>query len=490
MDIKKTAMGNVYMLWAKIIALACGFVIHIFLARSLGPETYGLYGFIMSVLLWVEFGVMNGIPSTYRKVLSEDESMFDSVIYSMKRVFLPYCLVVLVAYSFASPLISQAFNDSRLLMLLLIAGIDIPFYGMFFANNSILNGHRAFYRQSISISFYALFKTIFVIFLIFLGFGLKGALIGNILASFFGLLVAFSFVKRLKYKRIERKIFDLNPRIVTFGLPYLLYILTTMLLIHIDIWFVKGLLNHDAMTGYYSASYNLSRPLYFLMAGILLVTFPAFSKANSENNTLLLQKYIKQSMRFTFVILFPIAVIIASTSDELITLLFTSEYLPASNSLKILIFGILIFSIFFLFLNLIAAENKPLYSFIISLGLLPIAIVLNYFFINSYGIVGAAFAITIASSIGVIITGIYVRQRFGVIGDFNTLMRVIVATGCLSIISKYIAASGYYLILEYFVLSLIYFSLLLVLGEIKGGDIKTIKDTVIHPVKNQINLGS
>jgi stage V sporulation protein B len=476
-ETKKTAIGNIYLLSSRVIILACGFITHIFLARRLGPEIYGLYGLIMSILLWVEYTVMNGIPSTYRKVISEDENVFESVIHSMKRVFLPYCLVVLAIFTIASPLVSQALNDSRLLLLLLIAGIDIPFYGMFFANTSILNGHRVFNRQSMSISLYALFKTTFVILLVLLGFGLKGALFGNILASFFGLLVAFSFVKRLKHKRNEGKIFDLKPRMVAFGFPYLLYILTANLLIHIDMWFVKGLLNDDAMIGYYAVSYNLSRPLFILTTGIITVLFPSFSKAISENNTLLLQKYIKQAMRFTLLILFPLAVMIGSTSDELITLLFTSEYLPASNSLKILLFGISIFSIFSLFLNLIAAKNKPFYCFIISLSLIPIAIFLNYSLINSYGIEGAAFATTLVSIIGLTITSIYVWKKFGIIMSFPTLLRVTVATGSFYIISKYIEASGYYLFLEYFLLSLIYLGLLSVLGEINNEDIKTIKET-------------
>jgi stage V sporulation protein B len=478
METRKTAMGSIYIVSSRVMVLACGFVIHIFLARRLGPEVYGLYGLIMSILLWVEFTVLTGIPNVYSKVISEDEKMLDSVMHSMKRVFLPYCLVVLAVFSLASPMVSQALNDGRLLLLLLIAGIDIPFYGMYSANINILNGHRVFHRQGITVSFYALFKTTFVVLLILLGFGLTGVLIANILASFFGLLVAFGFVRKLKRKgNNERKMFDLKPRMVTFGLPYLLYILATMVIIHMDMWFVKGLLNDDAMIGYYSASYNLSRPLFLLMGGVMVVMFPSYSKAVSENNTLLLQKYIRQAMRFSLVILLPVVVMLGSTSDELITLLFTKEYLPASNSLRILLFGIAIFSIFALFLNLIAAKNKPFYSFIISLALVPVAIVLNYFLINSHGIEGAALATTLVSTTGVIITGIYVWKKFGVIMSFPTLLRVTVATASFYIISRYIEASGPYLFLEYIFLSLVYLGALLVLGEIKDGDIKTIKET-------------
>ncbi|MHA2344411.1 MAG: hypothetical protein ACXADW_21350, partial [Candidatus Hodarchaeales archaeon] len=78
---------------------------------------------------------------------------------------------------------------------------------------------------------------------------------------------------------------------------------------------------------------------------------------------------------------------------------------------------------------------------------------------------------------GVIITGIYVWKKFGVIMSFPTLLRVTVATASFYIISRYIEASGPYLFLEYIFLSLVYLGALLVLGEIKDGDIKTIKET-------------
>ena len=133
METKATATGSIYALSSRIIFLVCGFTIHLFLARYLGPERYGLYGVVMSILIWVEFSVLTGIPSTYRKVISEDGNMTDSVLHSIRKLFIPYCLFVMTVFLLITPLVSTTFGDSRLLLLLLIAGIDIPFYGMFYA---------------------------------------------------------------------------------------------------------------------------------------------------------------------------------------------------------------------------------------------------------------------------------------------------------------------------------------------------------------------
>lgn len=475
MDTKKTAIGIIYLLGNRFITLSCGLTIHIFLARWLGPEIYGLYGLIMSILLWAEYTVIYGVPSTYRKVLSEDETMFPSVVRSIKKIFVPYCLGTWAVFSLASPLVSQILNDNRLLLLLLIAGMDIPLYGIFAAYLGILNGQREFIRQSAAGMGYILSKTIFIIVIILLQFGILGALIANVLASFFGVLITLRFVKGLKCQNSERKPLDLWPRIVTFGIPYLSYMVVSLLLIHIDMWFVKALLHDNAMIGFYSASWNLARPVYFLIAGILLVVFPSMSRAASENNSQLLSKYIRQAMRLALVILFPVLIIIGSTCDELITLLFTSVYLPASSSLKILLVGMSLFSIFSLFLNVIAAYNKPFHSFIISVMLLPLVGTLDYYLINSYGIDGAAMATTIISAIGVVVSGVYLWRQVGVIMSFTTLWKVTLASGCLYIISKCIACSGYYLIIEYLLLSLIYLFLLWVLCEINRGDITIVK---------------
>jgi len=477
---KTAAIGSIYALSSRVIALAGGFIIHIFLARWWGPQGYGVYALIMSILLWVELSVLAGILSTYRKVVSEDQGMLASARYSLKTLFLPYCLLIMGVYFIASPIISHVLDDNRLLPLLLIAGIDIPLVALYHAHLSIMNGSREFLRENLSISVYALSKVLLIILFAFYSFGLEGALIGNFLASLSGLVVAFSFVRRLQSPERKTQIRCLKPRIVSFGLPYLLYILTTMLLVHIDMWFVKFLLKDDAMTGFYAVSYSLSRPLSFLLGGVTTVIFPSLSRSLSQDNIALSQKYIKQAVRVFVLTLLPLAVMICSTSDRLITLLFTSSYLPATNALKILAFGHSFFAIFLLLLNFIAAGNKPAHSFSISVTLVPLAIILNYFLINLYGIHGAALATTTISAIGVLGSGIYVWRRFGVLINFATLLRAFVAAGSLYFISSYIAAAGYYLIFEYLLLSLIYLLLLLGLREV---DFQTVRETCYSLLK-------
>lgn len=482
METKHTAIGNVYALSSRVILLVCGFFIHIFLARSLGPELYGLYGLIMSILIWVELSVLVGIPSAYKKAVSENIEIIPSIFHSIKILFIPYCIGVFIAFSLISPLLSQILHDERLRLLLLISGIDIPFYGMFAVANSILNGYRAFFQESLSNSLYPIFKIFFVLVLVELGFELPGALVGNILASIAGLLFAFSLVKNLPSTNDCKTITNLYPYIVRFGGPYLLYMLTRMLLINIDIWFVKGILPDDKMIGYYTVACNLSRPLLFLITGIMAVTFPAFSKAVSEGNRDLSQKYIIQAMRFTLVFLLPFVTLIGTTSDELITLLYTSAYLPASMALKILLVGISLFSIFSVFLNFIAAANKPLSSFLMTLILLPLVIGLNYFCILRYGIEGAATATTLISGGGVMIAGVYVWNKFKALVNLKTLSRVLLANGCLYCFCKYFATSGYALIMEYILCVFLYIGILLILREFNHGDLKIIKETVAHVI--------
>ncbi|MFH1371538.1 MAG: flippase [Planctomycetota bacterium] len=475
-ETKITAVGSIYAFSSRIIFLACGFITHLFLARRLGPEIYGLYGFIMSILIWVEFAVLEGIPSTYRKVISEDENMTVSALRSIWSLFAPYCLVIMAVFLLITPLISTVFDDKRLLLLLLIAGIDIPFYGIFYAYSGVLNGLRQFFKENVSRSAYTLSRTIFVILPVLLGLGLRGVLVGNIMASFLGAMLALFFVKVVYHPADKGETFNLKPRIINFGLPYLLYVLAAMLLTSMGMWFVKGLLKDDMMTGYYSAAYNISRIHFFLITGLIAVMFPSFSKAVSEGDISLSKRYIKQAMRIALVILLPINVIIFCSSGELISLLFGSRYLSASTPLQILFLGMSFFSVFSLLSNMIAAENKPFRSLAISLSLVPVAIALNYFLINSYGINGAAVATTLTCGIGVVATGVYIGKRFGAILSLATLLRVALASGCLYVVSKYMVTEGYYLVPVYILLFVIYLVLLVLLREINSGDIEIVKD--------------
>ncbi|MGH2567925.1 MAG: lipid II flippase MurJ, partial [Bacteroidota bacterium] len=263
------------------------------------------------------------------------------------------------------------------------------------------------------------------------------------------------------------------------------YSLLASVLINLDIWLVKALTEAsdggDHVVGYYAAAYNLARVPYLLMTAVTMTIFPAISNAVFEHRTGDARVLIRQQLRLVLLILMPAILIVHATSDEIISLLFTSDYLPASESFRILFTGVSAFSIFLFFVNIIAADNKPNFGVVISMLLLPVAIVLNYFLIDTLSIVGAAIATSAVSLIGLLISGAYVWRRFGRFIDMYSVLRISIASGCVYVAAGFDELFQIHLLVGYTVLGLIYGLMLLILRETDLTKVKSLIRSLLNP---------
>ena len=492
MKTKAVTLGSIYGMFHRVVVVVCGFLISVVIARKLGPEFFGLYTFVISILAWVEAGASAGLPSVFRKVVSENKATFRPIVTSLGRLSVPYCLTTMFLFALVSPAVAYTMHDDRLTALLIIASLDIPFFVMFSTYLGVLNGHGNFLLHSALGAVRSISRAVLMIAAALLLFGIEGALLGNALGSICGLLLAFHYARKLtaQYAPVRDGSMrlsspDIRSKLVSFGVPYLSASLLSSVLINLDIWFVKALTGTstggDEVVGYYAAAYNLARIPYLMMTAIIMTIFPAISNAVSEHRTGDARTLIWQQLRLMLLILMPAILIVYATADEVIELVFSSAYLPASESFKILFIGVSVFSIFLFFINIIAADNKPRFGVVISLILLPAAIVLNYFLIDAFGIVGAALAISTVSLIGLIASGAYVWRRFGRIIDAYSLLRISIASGGVYFVAGFDELYQLHLLIGYAVLGFVYGLMLLILRETDLSKVKSLLHSLLNP---------
>ena len=470
-----TTKGTIYLTISQFFFFICGYAIHIFLGRKLGPDIYGIYGIVMSILLWAEMTVLSGMPQAFTKLVSENLDLAGIVCSIIKKMYLPFSIGVMMIFFLLSPLISASLGDNRLLPLLIIAGLDIPFHGLFISYRSMLNGGKEYLKESIARVTYVFSRAIFIIILVIVGFSITGALIGNILGSIFALILAYCFVNSMRGNTEQDEILHLIRRILTFGTPMLLYAITDSLVVNIDFWLVKAILSNDFLTGYYSAAYTITRLPFFLIMGLTAALFPSLSKSIYNGDVAQSKSILSQAIRVCFVTLFPLCVIISTTSEDLVELLYSSEYLPAAHIVKILIYGISFYSIYEILHVAVIAQNKPILSFLFALILVPIAVLLNVFLIPIYQLKGAALATTFTMSIGIVIVGTYIYRRFRVLIRPYTFVRVAVGSIILYCISNQMPMDHLLLLLKYGILIMIYGVFMFLTGEVTKDDISMVR---------------
>ena len=473
--IAKTARGTISLIAAQIVFLAGGYVIHIVLARHFGPEIYGIYGGVISFLAWVEIAVIAGIPTAVQKYVAEGNYPVKIIEKKGVRMQIVYSGALFALVVLLSPLIATLLREKQLSVYIRIVSIDILIYAVYFVYLGVVNGMRDFGRAALVSIIYSLSKVSAVLGLVFLGFSLAGALIGNIIASFCGLLAVMLFCKSYNVKPLISRNDDFqSAKIIKFAIPIILLFLTRQLLMSLDLFCVKALIKDVSQTGFYVSAAAFAKFPYFIFMGLTAALFPSLIKSLAKGSKELTTSYIKQALRFFFVFAIPFVFVIMATSENLISLAFSPVYLPAASILNILVIGLTFFALFMVLSTIMIADEKPHWIFLLTLPLLAIDFLLNLIFIPSYGTEGAAWATTITAIMGAAAAAWMVFNRFKTLVNFISLLRIFLSSLIIFVIARFYQAPNIFLVLEYAILLLFYIGILILLGEIKMKDLRLV----------------
>jgi O-antigen/teichoic acid export membrane protein len=97
-----------------------------------------------------------------------------------------------------------------------------------------------------------------------------------------------------------------------------------------DLFFVKRILIENVEAGYYTAASMLSRVPFYILSALGFALFPAISRSTAINDAKQTENYIAGSMRYLLMFLIPIILLVSATSESLVSLFYSSTYLPAS----------------------------------------------------------------------------------------------------------------------------------------------------------------
>ncbi|MDI6821521.1 MAG: oligosaccharide flippase family protein [Actinomycetota bacterium] len=479
---KTVAQGTFYLTISQAFALICGYALHITLGRVLGPSHYGLFGFVISLLVWLEI-TLGGVSGAAIKKVAE--SPFFTKVIEKKAIYLQSLVAIILfvlAFSF-SPFLSRIFNDPKIDVYFKIAILDIPILAFYNIYIALLNGSRFYKQQAIASIVYFFSKLIFVVGLVLLGLSVAGALIGNIMASVFGFLVGFYYFRELIGGTEEVDINDTVKTVKSFGLlklavPFAIVGLLFNLLMSIDLWFVKEIVLSAPKVGYYVAASTLAKVLYFLFGALSSALFPAITNSIAEGRIEQTKRYINQALRFLLLFLVPISFVMAVTSTNLVSLLYSQRYLAAGSPLAILAFGYAFISILLAILSILMANNNFKEVIILASFLVLADAGLCMSLISHYGLSGAAMATTLTCLVGVILGASLLWKNFATLVSPQSVFKILISSLVISFIFIMVPATGLNLTILYVVAALAYMGLLVLFKEIKSEDILILKGLI------------
>lgn len=449
--------GAFFLTISSGIFMISGYLINIYLGRTLGPKNYGVYGVITSLLSFITIIQTSGITQAVAKFVAEDKEHYDAILRKGLLLQVGISVFFFIVFYLGADYIAVFLQDPALSPFIRLVTLSFPMYGLYALYSDFYNGRHFFQKQAVMNIVYSLAKAVFIILLAYL-FHLTGVFVGFILAPFIALLFGFYFPTS------QSSTFSLR-QLTVFSLSLITFSILSNMLLTLDVFLIKLFSHLPEGVGYYTASQNIARIPYYAMSSLFLVIFPTISHSTSNLLQGETRNIISNTIRLVSLFVIPGVLLFAATGKELLLLIYSPSYLPSAISFSVLVIGMGFFTFFSIFTFILSGAGMPKASlFSAAVGVL-ITLLSGIFLTSLYSITGAAVATTLGCGTAMIISGIFVYSRFSVLISPVKLLKILSISLLLFLIARNSIFPPIYLPLLYLMLGTGYLGLLLLLKE-------------------------
>ncbi len=338
---KRSVRGSLILFVSNLTATAINAVSVILIARLLGPTDYGVYSLALVIpgilQLFIGFGALPAVvryAAYYTSVGKPEEAKrftINVMIFLLATGTVMTVISFLLAHSL-STLVLQRPDLGPYVQLTSVSVLGTTILQT--ATTSAIGWNLMVLSGSTSVS-QALIKLALAPLLVFMGFGITGALVGHLaslaLAGTIG--AAILYLNRLRgFGRARSFVADVKEMNV-YGIP--VYAGTVM--VGLASYFVLVLLAHIATNtvyGYYQAALNFTSPITILASAMISALFPAFASIDGVKADV--NMAFRHAYRFVAFLLTPLVVFMVAGAGPLVRLLLGAKYASSVPYLQLL----------------------------------------------------------------------------------------------------------------------------------------------------------
>lgn len=347
------------------------------MGRILTPEEYGLFGAIMAL-----FTIFSAPLATLSMVVSRKVSQYradhDDISITHFYYWINIRSAIFGAIIFSVFLLfapNIQFNlKSTSIMPVYLMGVLLLINIMPIINNAFLQGLQKFFWLSASNTLWPLLKIIFSFSLVFLGFGLSGALGGIILASIFCWTVTYNAL----YHQFETgRIKPFVSQHLTFkpAIPIFLANLAFTIMTQVDIVLVNYYFSATD-TGHYAAASTLGKAIMYLSGGVSMALFPMVAELHARKESSLVLLF--QAIGLTTLICSIGAIFYYFFGEVIVVLFYGEEYRDAGIILRYYGIAMLPSTLVLVVEHFLIAKGRVLFAYLFIL-ILPFQLLAVYF---------------------------------------------------------------------------------------------------------------
>ena len=406
----KTIFKNMSWLFvSQIITSICGFIWTILMARYLGVQQYGIFGFAVSLtgILCILFDFGIGLHSVRHIATDYDSApkyLGNAIplkgLFSIFGFFVILILIVLIIMKCDQLTITVT-------LLITIEQIIKKFVELMTATFQAFEEGKF---QGISNTLLNVLTFIFILIAIYTDLGLYGISIAYIIANILALVYCYHVLT----KHLTKPQYELDKEfckmITIASLPFAASVILSSIYYSIDMVMLTNMVGSYA-TGIYNATYKLIGVLTLFYGIYSAVIFPVMSKFFKNNESMLLTLYEK-SIKYLLLAIIPIAIATVYYSTDIIHLIYGHQYDASSSVLSILIWTVCLLFVSGAGNTLLNASYKEVAVTKIYAIAAVFNVVLNLILIPYLSYDGAAIT-TVLSDVLIVIIQSYVIYKLG-----------------------------------------------------------------------------
>ena len=400
------------------------FVTTIILARLLIPEDFGLLGYCMVAIQYLE--VVNTLGMGTALI-----SRRDKVAAAANAGFVISFVLGIGLYGLAwisAPAIATYFKEPAVTELLRLLALVLPISGLGAIPGAFIERNLAFRIKFVPDVSRSLTKGLLSIILAWQGFGVWslvwGQVIGAIVATILNWVMARWRPERIYDRRVTTEMLQFGGHIIAIGF-------IGALLNNVDYLIVGRILGAAAL-GYYTLAYRMPE---LIIRSINLVVgrvaHPVLSKLQWDDAGL--RSVYGNYLRYTALVIFPAGVGLALLAAPIIELFYTAEWTPAIPVMRWIALSITVASMGHIPGVLYKAINRPDILNKLAVIKLPLTIV-TLWYSTRWGIEGVAFGHLILAFIKVILDTVVAGRMisFNLLAVLKALQPALLGTAGMS----------------------------------------------------------
>lgn len=409
----------------------------IYLARLIGPESFGLIGMLTIFMLLADSVVSGGFTSA---LVQRSQELTEEDASTVFWVNLGWGLFIYLSLYIAAPWIAQFYRQHELVEIARVLFLVVIINTFTVVARAKLTIAIDFKSQAIANTIGTLLSSALSLFLVQQGYGywaLVWLIVSKALISSVCIWWFCKWLPRICFSNKSfRSLFGFGSNLMIAG--FVATIVNNLYVVLIGRYF------NATQVGFYTQATNLSNYLsQFISSSLQGVTYPIMTSVKEDRERLL--SIYKQLISITMLVSLPLLIGFAAIAEDFVLLFLGDQWLPMVPVLIALSIARAITPISAINMNILNAVGRS--DLFLKIDLLKLPLSLGALFTAlPYGIQGIAWAMVCTSFISFFINGWFPGRIFGFGGSAQlrlSLSYIAVSVVMFIIVTSFPVSSGY-----------------------------------------------